>query len=337
MPTPKTPLDTKTDTMAAVFHDRYGAPFRLGRRARPSPGPDEVLVRVAFAAVHVGDLMMARGAPLIVRAFSGWLRPRLGIPGLDLAGTVEAVGVDVTSFRPGDAVFGLGEGSCAALALAKQGQLAPLPAGLPASAAAGLVTSGLAALHALRDVAGVKSGDEVLINGASGGVGSFAVQLARISGARVTGVCGPRNLERVRALGAERVVDYSREDFTRLGPRFALVLDNVENRPLGACRKLLRPDGTLVLNSGTGASGLRFYARLFAPLLLDPFVGHRLRRYASTPNRADLELLAEHACAGRLETVVDRIFPLARTAEALRHVASGHARGKVLIEVGGAN
>jgi NADPH:quinone reductase-like Zn-dependent oxidoreductase len=199
--------------------------------------------------------------------------------------------------------------------------------------AAALPTSALAALHALRDVAQVRPGDKVLINGASGGVGTFAVQIARSFGAQVTGVCSTRNIEMVRSLGADEIIDYTTEDFTSGGRRYDVILDNVENRSLSECRRALAPHGTLILNSGTGAQGIGMVVRLLKPLVVSPFVQQKLRRYLSVTSHKDLVVLKELVESGRLRPVVDRTLPLHATAEALRYIETGRARGKVVVSI----
>ena len=322
-------------TMRGMFQDVYGPPDVLSLRdiAMPVVGAHDVLVRVHAAAVHVGDCFGVRGAPLPMRLATGLFRPKPGVPGFDVAGQVESVGSHVTTFRPGDAVFGAGHGTCAQYASVPEQQLALKPPSLTFEQAAAIPISALAALHGLRDAGNLKSGQKVLINGASGGIGTFAVQIAKASGADVTGVCGTANGAMVRSLGADHVIDHTREDFTRTGRHYDLVFDNVENRSLSDCRRVLTPDGTLVLNSGSGARGLRLLVRLLLPLALSPFVRHRLRRYLSTPNHADLVVLSELVESGKLRPVIDRTFSLAEVPAALRHIETGHAAGKVVITV----
>jgi NADPH:quinone reductase-like Zn-dependent oxidoreductase len=319
--------------MRAIVHDVYGSPDVLAVReiAVPTVGDSAVLVRVRAAGLHVGDCFAVRGSPLPMRMMTGLLRPRYGVPGFDVAGHVEAVGKNVKRFKPGDAVFGACWGSCAEYASAEESQLALKPANLTLERAAALPTSGLAALHGLRDAGKIRAGQKVLINGASGGVGTFAVQIAKSFGAEVTGVCSTANVDLVRSLGADHVIDYTREDFTRLGPRFDLVFDNVENRSLSECRRALVRNGTLVLNSGTGARGVAMMVRLLAPLLVSPFVRQNLRRYLSKPSHEDLVILKELVEAGALAPVVDRTYLLGETPEALRYIEGGHARGKVVV------
>jgi NADPH:quinone reductase-like Zn-dependent oxidoreductase len=318
-----------------MIHDAYG-PFELlelRNIAPPAIDDGEILVRVRAAGLHVGDCFGVRGAPFAMRLASGLLRPRYGVPGFDLAGRVEAVGKGVKRFRPGDEVFGACEGSCAELAKTGEDRLAHKPAKLTLEEAAAMPTSALAALHGLRDAGKIRAGQKVLINGAAGGVGTFAVQIARSFGAEVTGVCSTANLALVRSLGADHAVDHTREDFTRRGERYDLILDNVENRSLSECRRALTPGGTLVLNSGTGARGIGLLIRLVKPLVVSPFVRQNLRRYLSTPNHEDLIVLKDLVESGKLRPVVDRTYPLAGTAEALRHIEGGHARGKVVVIV----
>jgi NADPH:quinone reductase-like Zn-dependent oxidoreductase len=319
--------------MQAIVHDSYGPFDALALREvdTPAPAEDEVLVRVRAAGLHVGDCFSVRGSPLIMRTETGLLKPKRGIPGFDLAGQVEAVGGAVEGIRPGDEVFGTGHGTCAEFACAPRQTIAPKPASLSFEQAAAIPTSALAALHALRDVGQVRPGQQVLINGASGGVGTFAVQIAKSFGANVTGVCGTANVAMVRSLGADRVIDYTGEDFTSGTMRYDLIFDNVENRSLADCRRVLRPRGTHILNSGTGARGIRFVVRLLTPLLLSPFVSQNIRRFLSMPNQADLGVLGALVESGKLTPVIDRTYPLRDVPAALTHIEAGHAKGKVVV------
>ncbi len=313
--------------MKAIVHDTYGPPDVLELRDidRPVPKDNEVLVRVRAAGLHVGDCFGVRGAPLPIRMVTGLRKPAYGVPGHDVAGEVEAVGAGVTRFQPGDPVFGACKGSCAEYTCAREDKLAPKPAALTVEQAAAVPTSAVTALRALRDVGRIKQGHKVLINGASGGVGTFAVQIAASYGADVTGVCGPANVDLVRSIGAHHVIDYTHGDFTAGGRRYDLILDNVENRSLADCRRALTPTGTLILNSGTG--------RLVKPLVLSPFTRQNLRRFVAAPNHQDLATLTELVESGKLRPVIDQTYPLPQTAEALRHIETGHARGKVVITV----
>jgi len=327
-------------SMLAVVHDRYGAPEEVltSRRIdRPKIGAGEVLVRVHAAGLHVGDCFGVRGSPWPLRAVSGLRRPRYGVPGRDVAGQVEAVGSRVTRFKLGDEVFGScgwpSAGACAEFAAADEDKLVSKPASLTFEQAAAIPTSALAALHGLRDAGRLQPGQRVLINGASGGVGTFAVQIGKILGAEVTGVCSTANVAMVRSLGADHVIDYTKADFTRAVSRYDLILDNIENRSLSDVRHALTPRGTLVLNSGTGPGGMQMLGRYMRPVVLSPFVRHQLRRYLSNPNQADLEVLAALVEEGKLRPIIDRSFPLDQTPAALHHIETGHARGKVVIAV----
>ena len=321
--------------MKAIISDRYGPVVRLELRdvAIPAIADDQILVRVHAAGLHVGDVFAVKGSPFLVRLATGLRRPRYGVPGFDVAGEVTAVGDRVTRFKPGDFVFGAAVGASAEYARAQEETMIAKPDTLTFEDAAAIPTSALAALHGLRDAGRLQRGQKVLINGASGGVGTFAVQIAKALGAEVTGVCSTRNVELVRSLGADHVIDYARDDFTAAGPRFDLIFDNVENRPLADVRRALTPRGTLVLNSGTSATGLRFLVRLVAPVVLSPFSKQRLRRYLSQPNQADLAILRDLVLEGKVRPVIGRTYPLAETSAALGLIETGHARGKVVIGV----
>jgi NADPH:quinone reductase-like Zn-dependent oxidoreductase len=237
--------------------------------------------------------------------------------------------------RVGDEVFGVGHGTAAEFARASEELVVSKPSSLSFEEAAAIPTSALAALHGLRDAGRLQAGQKVLINGASGGVGTYAVQIAKALGAHVTGVCSGRNAELVRSLGADEVIDYTTTDFTKGDPRYDLILDNIENRSLSEVRRALGPSGTLVLNSGTGASGPGLLVRLIKPVLLSPFSRQNLRRFLSRPNHADLLVLRGLAEEGKLRPVIERTYRLGETSAALRHIESGHARGKVVVAVGG--
>ena len=328
-------MHQKVSAMKAIVQDRYGSFATLESReiAKPEIGENEVLVRVAAAGLNIGVVFGVKGSPLPMRLSSGLLRPKNGVPGYDFAGRVEAVGDGVTAFQPGDEVFGVANGTCAEYVRVSEDKLAIKPVNLSYDEAAALPVSALAALHGLRDAGKLQPGQRVLINGASGGVGTFAVQIAKALGAEVTGVTSTRNVEMVRSLGADHVIDYTREDFTKDGPRYDLIFDNVENRSLRDCRRALTPTGTLVLNSGTGAHGLAMLVRLLRPLVLSPFLHQNLRRYLSHPNRTDLNVLKAIVEENKLRPVIDRTYPLADTPTALRHIEAGHTRGKVIVRV----
>ena len=271
----------------------------------------------------------------MVRMYTGLLKPKYGVPGYDFAGQVEAIGNGATQFKPGDEVFGSSQAACAEYAVAREDQLAPKAVNVSFEEAAAIPTAALTALRGLRDVGRVQAGQNVLINGASGGVGHFAVQIAKALGAEVTGVCSTKNVEMVRSIGADHVIDYTKEDFTEGDELYDLILDNVENRSLSDVRRALTLNGTLVLNSGTGARGMGMLVRLVKPLVLSPFVRQSLRRYLVKPNHEDLVLLKEMAESGKLRPVIDKTYPLRETAAALAHIEGGHAAGKVVVTIDG--
>lgn len=320
--------------MKAMVQHRYGTPDVLEPAdvASPPVGDDQVLIRVWAAAIHPGDLMLMQGRPVAMRPLFGLRRPRRVTPGYDVAGIVEAVGVDVERVRPGDQIYGQGDGSCAEYTTAGQDAVAPKPESLTFEQAAAVPMSGLTALHALRDVAQIQPGQRILINGASGGIGTYAVQIGKALGAHVTGVCSTRNVELVGSLGADEVVDYTQRDFTLTGERYDVILDNVANHPLSRLRRALTPTGTLLPNNGTsGGRWLGPLPRMLHAVAWSPFVSQRMRLFVSQPSRADLQALTEMIEAGEVEPVVDRTFTLSETADAFAHLAQGHARGKVVI------
>lgn len=322
--------------MRAVVQHRYGPPSVLesSRVGIPLPGRGDVLVQVGAASVHPGDYFVMTGVPYMVRLVFGLRRPRQGIPGRDLAGVVAAVGKDVTSVRPGDEVFGWSAtGTLAEFACVPADNLVSVPADLSIVDAAAVPTSALAALQALRKIARVQAGQTVLITGASGGVGSFAVQIAKALGAEVTGVCSTRNVELVRSLGADHVIDYTRTDFTRTEKRYDVILDNVEAQPLAAARRALTPTGTLIPNSGHGGRWLGPLGRIVTARVLSGFTRQRLKPFASVEKRQDLLALADLLTTGQVRPVIDRAYPLDEAADALRYVAAGHTRGKVVVTV----
>jgi NADPH:quinone reductase-like Zn-dependent oxidoreductase len=316
--------------MRAIVQNAYGTPAVLGLEEIDAPevGDDGVLVRVHAAALHAGDAFVLRGMPYPVRFVAGWPRPRNYVPGFDLAGCVEAVGREVTRFRPGDEVFASCARSCAEYASGPESSFALKPSNLSFEQAAAVPTSALAALHGLRDAGRLQRGQTVLVNGASGGVGTFAVQIAKVFGAEATGVCSTRNVEMVRALGADHVVDYTQEDFARSGRQYDLILDNVANRSFAECRRALAPDGVHIPNSGRAGMGYVLKA-----LLRSAIVRQQGRPYLSKPNHEDLALLKDLVEAGKLKPVIDGIYGLSETPEALSRVGEGHVAGKVVISI----
>lgn len=320
--------------MRAAVQRRYGPPsvLAVAEVARPLPGRSEVLVQVSAASVHPGDYFVMTGEPYLVRLVFGLRRPRHGIPGRDLAGVVTAVGKDVTALRPGDEVFGWSTaGTLAEYACVPAGNLVPVPANLTVLDAAAVPTSAMTALQAMRNVAKVRPGQTVLVTGASGGVGSFAIQIAKAFGAEVTAVCSTRNVDVVRSLGADHVVDYTRTDFTRTDKRYDVILDNVEAQPLAAVRRALTPTGTLIPNSGRGGRWLGPVGRIVKARVLSGFTRQHLKPFLSVEKRQDLLTLADLLTTEQVTPVIDRTYPLSEAADALRYVAAGHTRGKVVI------
>lgn len=332
--------DNEEVQMRAVLHHAYGPAevLHLGDTAPPSIRKNEVLVRVVAASVHAGDALLMQGTPYVMRLGFGLTRPRNQIPGLDVAGVVERVGDRVSRFSVGDAVFGNGRSTLAELAAAKEDRLTAKPESLSFEEAAVLSVSGLTALKAMRDVGRVRRGQSVLINGASGGVGVYAVQIAKSLGADVTGVCGPSNVDLVRSLGADTVVDYTTTDIAHSGRHYDVILDNVGTRSLAEWRHLLTARGTLIPNSGTsGGRWLGTLPRIGQAALLSPFVSQRLKTFLSIPNAADLQTLTELVTSGAVRPVISATFTLDQAPEAMRVVASGHSSGKVAITVGTPN
>ncbi len=321
--------------MKAVSARHYGPPedLRLCDLPIPKARESELLVRVHAVGLHVGDCFTVRGRPFLVRMETGWRRPKRGIPGYDFSGVVEEIGKAVANFDVGDEVYGYCPGSCAEFVSVAQDKLAAKPEGLSHIEAAAIPTSALAALHALRDVAKLQSGQSLLINGASGGVGTFAVQIAKYFEANVTAVCSERNANLVRSLEADAVIDYTKEDFTYSKQKYDCIFDNVENRRLREVRRVLKPTGTLICNSGTGASGLAFWYRLLKPLIISPFTKQRLCRYLSLPNRKDLEVLNQMVRDGKLKPILSEVHALDAVAEALQELELGHTVGKRVVRV----
>ena len=321
-------------TMRAVVQHRYGPPSVLESSdvGLPLPGRGNVLVQVAAASLHPGDCFVMTGEPYVVRLVFGVRRPRHGIRGTDLAGVVAAVGRDVTTLRPGDEVFGwTPTGALAEYACVPAGNLVAVPANLSLVDAAAVPTSAMTALQAMRDIANVRPSLRVLVTGASGGVGSFAVQIAKAFGAEVTGVCSTRNADLVWSLGADYVIDYTKTDFTRTEKRYDVILDNVEAQPLAASRRALTPTGILIPNSGRGGRWIGPIGRIVKARLLSGFTRRQLRPFTSVGKRQDLLTLAELLTTGQVGPVIDRTYPLGEAAEAFRYVAAGHTRGKVVI------
>lgn len=323
--------------MHAITYHHYGTPDVLSfeETSKPVPGADEVLIRVQAAAVNPYDWHFVRGAPKFIRIFTGVGRPRFTGVGADMAGVVESAGAKVTRYKPGDAVFGMAKGAFAEFACARESQLAIKPAGITFEQAAALPIAGITALQALRDQARVLPEQSVLINGAAGGVGTFAVQIAKVLGAEVTGVCSARNVDLVLSLGARRAIDYTRQDFTCSPDRYDAIFDLVGNRPLKELRHVLRPRGVLVSCGGGGpdASSVTALRGMLATLLAAPFTSQKLKGVMARVNTDDLNKLGAWTETGRLAPVIGRRFRLSEVPDAIRYVETCHAHGKVTIAV----
>jgi NADPH:quinone reductase-like Zn-dependent oxidoreductase len=319
----------------AILQDKYGSPEALELRDidKPVLKDDEVLVRVRAAAVNIGDWHLLRGMPYAMRMATGLLKPKHEIPGLDMAGEVEAVGRSVKQFRPGDEVFGWCKGAFAEYACAKENNLLPRPANLTFEQSAAVGDSAFTALNAVRDQGKVQPGHKVLINGASGGVGTFAVQIAKSLGADVTGVCSTRNVDLVRSLGADQVIDYTNEDFTQIQHRYDVMLDLVGSRSLSDCRRALTPRGTYVLVGVLDVGRWFGLSRQIKVLLLSPFVRQRMRVFIVRHSREDLVVLRELVESGEIAPVINRRYELSEVPEALRAQGDGHTQGKIVIAV----
>lgn len=334
---------TTRATMRAAVQLRYGEPRDVltVRVDVPVPavgdgdGDGDVLVRVRAAGVNPADVFLTRGRPAMIRAVSGLRRPRSGVRGQDVAGVVEAVGAGVTAFRPGDEVYGevpfaLGGGTYAEYVCAPQGVLAPKPARLSFEQAGAMPMAALAALHGLR-AGGVGPGTRLLVNGASGGVGHLAVQIATAFGAEVTGVCSTRNVEMVRGLGAAHVIDYTAQDFTAGAARYDVILDDVANRPLRALRRVLAPRGVLLMNSGNGGRVLGPLPRMGRGYVVGALSRQTLRAFSYTPATRELAELTHLVDAGEVTPVIEGAYPLSEVAAAVERVAGGHVAGKVVV------
>jgi NADPH:quinone reductase-like Zn-dependent oxidoreductase len=320
--------------MKAIVQDTYGSPELMELREidKPLTKDDEVLVRVRAACVNPPDWAGVTGVPYIVRAYFGLRKPRNGVRGTDLAGVVETVGKNVTRLKVGDEVFGKGTATFAEYAVAAAAHLVPKPANVTFEQAASVPMSGLTALHALRDVGKVQAGQKVLITGAGGGIGTFAVQIAKAFGAEVTGVCSTTKADLVRSIGADHVIDYTEEDFTQGERRYDVILDNVLNHPLSRLVRVVSRKGTLVPNGG------QFHKRWIASTgvlvkapLLSLFVPPKIRHASEAPNQEDLLVLKDLMESGKVTSVVGSTYPLSRTSEAIANFAKGHARGKIVI------
>lgn len=316
--------------MKAIVQNDYGSTnvLKLKEVDKPEVKENDVLVSVHAAAINAGDVFSMRGSPWVARFTVGFPKPKDYILGWDVAGHVEAVGQKVKRFKPGDEVFASCSSTFAEYVSADEDKFAMKPANLTFEQAAAVPTAAITALQGLRDAGKVQPGQKVLINGASGGVGTFAVQIAKAFGAEVTGVCSTKNLDMVRSIGADHVIDYTQEDFTQSGRRYDLILDNVANRSFSDLRRALTPQGMIIPNSGHGGMGYVFKA-----FLLSPFMRQQGSMYLASPNNKDLVVLKELIEARKVTPVIDRTYPLSETPEAIGYLGEGHARGKVVITV----
>jgi NADPH:quinone reductase-like Zn-dependent oxidoreductase len=323
--------------MKAIVKDRYGSVDVLELRdvEKPQPGDDEVLIRVHAAGVDPGVWHLMTGLPYMVRVMGfGFRKPKIRIRGVDAAGTVEAAGRNVIRLKQGEQVYGTCDGSFAEYACAKAERFAPKPSNLTFEQAAAVPVSGMTALNGLRDAGKLQPGQEVLIIGAAGGVGTYAVQLAKAFEARVTGVCSTSKAELVRDIGADEVIDYTREDFTHGSRQFDLILDTAGRRPLSQLRRALRPQGTLVIVGGEGGDPWLggFQRQIFAPVR-SLFTEQKLLGLISKESHKDLLTLRDLIEAGKLTPIIDRTYPLSDAPHAIRYLEQGHARGKVVLTV----
>jgi NADPH:quinone reductase-like Zn-dependent oxidoreductase len=332
------PIETGEPHMKAVVYTDYGPPDVLEIRdiKKPAPTDDQVLIKVHAAAVNPYDWHFIRGTPYVMRMMMGGLRkpkdPRIGV---DYAGTIEAVGKNVTQFKAGDEVFGNRTGAFAEYVCARADRTIALkPANMSFEQTAGVPVAGLTALQGLRDHGKVQPSQKVLINGASGGVGTFALQIAKALGAEVTGVCSTRNVDLVRSLGADHVVDYTKEDFTKSDQRYDVILDNVGTQPLSGFRRVLKSNGICVIIGGGGPNDGKWVGPMARPIkakLMSPFISQKIGMMMAQGNKDDLNVLADLMQSGKVTPVIDRTYPLSEIREAVRYVETGRARGKVII------
>src|SRR5256885_5539429 len=328
-----------TNPVKAVTYCEYGlANLKLEQVEKPTPADDQVLVRVRAASINPYDWHFVEGSPKIIRLFATGLRkPKDTRLGVDFAGVVEAVGKNVTNFKPGDEVFGGKGGAFAEYVTPRADRAVALkPANVTFEEAASVNIAGLTALQAVRDKGKIQPGQKVLINGASGGVGTFAVQIAKVFGAHVTGVCSTRNVDMVKSLGADQVIDYTKEDFAKGSERYDVILDNVPNHSLSECRGVLTPKGKYVMIGGGGPHDSPWigpFGRVINARLMSPFISQEMGMMMAEVKKDDLNILADLMQSGKVTTVIDRRYKLSEVPEALRYLEQGHARGKVVIIV----
>jgi NADPH:quinone reductase-like Zn-dependent oxidoreductase len=336
----QTPTPAAASKMKAIVYHEFGSPdvLRLEEVEKPVPTDNQLLIKVRAVSVNPLDWHFMEGTPYIGRPLAfGFLKPTVTRLGVDYAGTVEAVGKNITEFKPGDEVYGNKFGAFAEYVVATDKALALKPANLTFEQAASIPVAGITAFQALRDNGKVQPGQKVLINGASGGVGTFAVQIAKTFGAEVTGVCSGRNAELVRSLGADRVIDYTKEDFTKGGERYDLILDNVGNQPLSGFRRVLNPNGKYVMIGGGGVKDDPWFGALVRPIkaiLMSKFMTPKMEPMLADMNRKDLTLFADLIQTGKVKPVIDKTYTFSQLPEAMRYLEEGHARGKVVVTVG---
>jgi NADPH:quinone reductase-like Zn-dependent oxidoreductase len=321
--------------MKAIVQDEYGSAdvLRFEDVEAPVAGKGEVLLRVGAASAFIGDWHVMTGTPYAIRLVSGLRSPKQRVRGQDVAGTVEVLGEGVTGFRVGDEVFGVGVGTFAEYATARQDRLAPKPTNLSFEEAATVPTTGCTALQGLRNVGQVRSGQTVLLIGAAGGVGSFAVQIAKAFGAHVTGVSSTSKVDLVRSIGADDVIDYTREEIVDGKRRFDVIFDTAGNREASYLRGALAPKGTLVLAGGEGGGRWLGMGRVMRAKVMSPFVGQKMTNYLGRPKAEDLLVLKELIEAGKVKPVIGATYPLSDVPDAMRELGTGHGRGKVVIAV----
>lgn len=323
--------------MHAISYDRYGSPdvLKYGETAKPSPTDDQVLIKVRAASVNPYDWHFMRGQPYLVRIAAGGLRkPKDSRLGADMAGEIEAVGRNITQFNPGDRVFGSCKGAFAEYACASESKLVMKPDNVTFEQAASVPIAAFTALQGLRDKGHIQPGQKVLINGAAGGVGTFAVQIAKSYGAEVTGVCSTRNAEMVRSIGADQVVDYTQEDFTKSAPRYDVILDCVGNHSFSECRRVLNPRGIYLATGGTTDNWMIGpLASAIKALVLSWFVGQKPVMVLAKPSQEDLAIMGELMSTRKVTPVIDRSYTLREVPDAIRYLEQGHAQGKVVITV----
>ncbi len=323
--------------MQAIVCERYGSPdvLELKEVTKPIPTDDEVLVNVEAASVNAADWHFLRASPFVIRLVSGLLKPKHTILGADIAGQVEAVGKNIKQFQPGDAVFGdisdCGWGGYSEYVCTPEDALVQKPANITYEEAAAIPFASVTALQGLRDNGEIQSGQTVLINGASGGVGTFAVQIAKSFGTEVTAVCSARNLDMARRIGADHVIDYTEENFTRKGRRYDLIMAVNGYHPISAYKRVLNPKGTYVMAGGSGA---QIFQGMFLGPILSMAGSKKLCNYVARPKKSDLEYVKELVEAGKIKPAIDRTYSLPEVPDAIRYLETGHARGKVVIKVG---